>query len=413
MRRECRRGCSSRKPSPALLLAALGRGPQLSPDDRENSTRLFMRELNRLGVTSCVDAGGIGEAYPDDYATIAKLAKQRQITVRTAYSLASDHPRGEANDLLTWIGNTKPYTGDAYYRQNGAGEILLHAADDRSNFAQPRPASANGFTADLSALVTLLAENNWPFHLHATYDETIGPILDVIERVNKRTPFNAPFWLDHAETISDRNIARVAALGGGIAIQDRMAFAGEAFVERYGAERARNTPPVKKMLAAGVIVGAGTDATRLASYNPWVALYWLVTQRTVGGLALSTQNTLGREEALRLYTAGSAWFSGEEKTKGTIAPDMVADVAILSDDYFRVPENVIPTIAADLTMVGGVVVHAQGDFASLAPTVPKASPSWSPITVYGAAHPPVVAHVDAPPVHVRGGAFGAGCCPGG
>ncbi len=390
------------KPSPQFLTRILARGPQLSHADRANSTQLFMRELNRLGITSCVDAGGLGQQYPDDYDIFAGLAKAGKVTVRTAYSLDTQHPGAEAGDILAWIGNTKPYTGDSYYRQNGAGEILVYSADDYSDFAEERPATVNGVSSDLSAIVTLLAQNNWPFHIHATYGETIAKILDVIERVNAKVPFNAPFWLDHAETIADREIARMAALKGGIAIQDRMAFQGEYFVQRYGAERARNAPPVKKMLAAGVTVGAGTDATRLASYNPWVALYWLVTQKTVGGLLLSEENTLAREEAMRLFTVGSAWFSGEEKTKGAIAERMLADVVILSDDYFSVPENKIATITADLTMVGGTVVHAQGDFASLAPALPAASPSWSPIRTYGAAHSPVVGMTTNPS---RGG-----CC---
>ncbi|MFD2274357.1 amidohydrolase family protein [Undibacterium arcticum] len=106
------------------------------------------------------------------------------------------------------------------------------------------------------------------------------------------------------------------ALGGGIAIQHRMAFQGEYFVERYGAEAAQHTPPVGRMLAAGVPVGAGTDATRVASYNPWTALYWMVSGRTVGGLRMyDSSNRLSRDTALELWSAGSAWFSSEHGKK--------------------------------------------------------------------------------------------------
>jgi predicted amidohydrolase YtcJ len=140
---------------------------------------------------------------------------------------------------------------------------------------------------DLEPVIRLLAEHRWPWRLHATYDQTISRALDVYEKVNRDIPLTGINWFfDHAETISDRNIDRIAALGGGIAVQHRMAYQGEYFVERYGHRAAERTPPIARMIAAGIPVGAGTDATRVASYNPWVSLSWLVTGRTVGGMAL-------------------------------------------------------------------------------------------------------------------------------
>src|SRR5207248_7660499 len=192
--------------------------------------------------------------------------------------------------------------------------------------------------------------------------------LDVFEAVNRDVPLNGLRWFfDHAETVSERNLERVRALGGGIAIQDRMAFQGEYFIDRYGADAARHTPPITKMLATGLPVGAGTDATRVASYNPWVSLYWMVAGKTVGGTALYPDaNRLDRMEALRRYTVGSAWFSGEEDRKGAIAPGQLADVAVLSADYFSVPEEEIKRIESELTLVGGKVVYGVGEFAALA-----------------------------------------------
>jgi hypothetical protein len=151
----------------------------------------------------------------------------------------------------------------------------------------------------------------------------------VFERVNQRQPFEARFIIDHAETITPGNIERIRALGGGIAVQHRMVFQGEYFVDRYGAQAAVATPPIGRMLSMDVPVGAGTDATRVASYDPWVALYWLTTGKTLGGMPLyGEDNVLSREHALRLWTNGSAWFSGEETVKGTLAPGMYADLAI-------------------------------------------------------------------------------------
>ena len=241
---------------------------------------------------------------------------------------------------------------------------------------------------ELEEVVRLLAEQRWPFRLHATYNESIERFLNVFEKVNRDIPFNGLHWFfDHAETITDRNIERVAALGGGIAIQHRMAFQGEYFVDRYGAEAARRTPPVRRMLELGVPVGAGTDATRVASFNPFVSLYWLVSGRTVGGLGLYPgKNCMSREEALRLYTQGSSWFSTEDGTKGGLFPGQLADFAALTGDYFSIPEEEIKHLQSAVTVVGGEVVYANDEFNSVAPPLLPAALDWAPTTYYGGYH---------------------------
>jgi predicted amidohydrolase YtcJ len=280
---------------------------------------------------------------------------------------------------------TAPSAGDAYYRMNGAGEMLVFSGADFEDFLEPRPDLTPGMEEQLRRVVALLASKRWPFRIHATYDESITRFLNVFEAVNRDVPFdNLRWFFDHAETISDRNIDRVKDLGGGIAIQHRMVYQGEYFIERYGSEAAAHTPPIRRMLRAGVPVGAGTDATRVASYNPWVALRWLVSGRTIGGTVLyPDSNRLDRTEALRLYTGGSAWFSGEDGSKGRIVPGQYADLAVLSADYLAVPEEEIPSIQAVLTMVGGKVVYGSGEFETLAPAVPPPSPGWSPVLSFG------------------------------
>jgi hypothetical protein len=210
-------------------------------------------------------------------------------------------------------------------------------------------------------------------------------MLTVFESVNREIPFEGLHWfIDHAETIGARNIDRIRALGGGIAIQHRMAFQGEYFVDRYGADKAAVSPPIQRMLASGVPVGAGTDATRVASYNPWICLSWLTTGRTVGGLEIyDDSNRLDRETALRLWTEGSAWFSTEDGKKGRLIVGQLGDVAVLSDDYFRVEDDRIKDITSQLTIVGGRIVHGAGPFQSLSPPMPPASPDWSPAGAYG------------------------------
>src|SRR5207248_3819593 len=167
------------------------------------------------------------------------------------------------------------------------------------------------------------------FRLHATYDESISRFLNVFETINRDVPFAGLRWFfDHAETVTERNLERIKALGGGIAVQHRMAYQGEYFIDRYGKKAAEQSPPIHRMLGMGIPVGAGTDATRVASYNPFVCLYWMATGKTVGGTPLyRADNRLDRMEALRRYTQGSAWFSGEEEKKGALVAGQLADLA--------------------------------------------------------------------------------------
>ncbi|WP_369683407.1 amidohydrolase [Nitrosomonas communis] len=373
------------EPNALILYATLAKGPKLPMSDQINSTRHFMRELNRLGVTSCIDAGGGYQNYPEDYQVIEKLHEDGQITVRIAYNLFTQNKGGELADFKKWAGMVKPYSGDEYLRHNGAGEMLVFSAADFEDFLQPRPDMAANMEKELGEVVRFLVENRWPFRLHATYDETIGRALDVFETINRDTPFGDVRWFfDHAETISEKNLERIQRLHSGVAVQHRMAFQGEYFVDRYGKQAAEHSPPIRKMLAMGIPVGSGTDATRVASYNPWVSLYWLVTGKTVGGLPLYGEaNRLEREEALRLWTLGSAYKSNEEKAKGALLPGRYADLAVLSHDFMTVPEEAIKDITAVMTVVGGKIVYADAEFKSHDTPLPPVSLDWSPVHHFG------------------------------
>jgi len=374
------------KPNANILYATLAKGPKLPFEYQVNSTRHFMRELNRLGVTGAIDAGGGFQNYPDDYAVIQKLSDEGQLTIRLAYNLFTQKPKGEKDDFLNWTRTSKYKQGTDYFRHNGAGEMLVFSAADFEDFRVPRPDMPHEMEGELEEVVRILVQNKWPWRLHATYDETISRALDVFEKVNQDMPLEGLHWFfDHAETISDQSIDRIAALGGGIAVQHRMAYQGEYFVERYGFGAAEATPPVAKMLAKGVKTSAGTDATRVASYNPWVSLSWLVTGRTVGGLRITPQrNCLDRETALRMWTENVTWFSNEEGKKGRIEVGQFADLVVPDHDFFSCADSDIADTTSDLTVVGGKIVYAKGEFKSLdAPPPPPAMPDWSPVRSYG------------------------------
>ena len=355
------------RPNAGLLYATLAKGPRLALDDQRNSTRHFMRELNRLGVTSAIDAGGGYQAYPDDYAVIMEMAKNSELTVRIAYNLFTQNAKKEIEDFAKWVKMTRPGEGDEFLRVNGAGEMLVFSAADFEDFLEPRPDLPDSLETE--AVVKLLVANRWPFRLHATYNESIERFMNVFERVNAEIPFNGLRWFfDHCETITQKNIERVRALGGGVAIQHRMAYQGEYFIHRYGEEAVKRTPPIRHMLDAGLPVGAGTDATRVASFNPFVSLYWMVSGKTVGGTSMyGSENKLDRMEALRRYTVGSAWFSNEENRKGALVPGQFADFAVLNEDFFTVDQSRIRFLTSNMTVVGGKVVYADDEFGPLAP----------------------------------------------
>ncbi len=368
------------EPNALILYATLARAPKLSLEDQANASRHFMHELNRFGVTSACDAGGGGQNYPDDYAVIRKLAADGRLTLRMAYSLFAQAPGTEIDDYGRWVEMTSPGDGDDFLRFNGAGENLVWSAADFENFLQPRPDLKPIMESELEGVVRLLVEHRWPFRIHATYDQSIRRFLTVFERINQEVPFNdLRWWFDHAETISPQSIDRVAALGGGVAIQHRVAYQGEYYIRRYGAQTAQTLPPVRRLLEAGLPVGAGTDGTRVASYHPWTCLWWLVTGKTVGGTVLTpAAERLSRLQALTLYTHGSAWFSGEARHKGRLVAGQMADLAILSKDYFSVAEDEIREIESVMTVVDGDIVYAAEPFAAEQPPLPSVSPDWSP-----------------------------------
>ncbi|WP_262495011.1 amidohydrolase [Kordia jejudonensis] len=382
------------EPNPSILYARIGALPPLSQEAMVNGTKHFYRELNSFGITSGIDAGGGGHKFPKDYIGTKVLAEEGEMPIRLSYYLFPQNKGKEYEEFQEWMSNNNVgHNGEIHldhgYELEGGGEFLAWSAGDFENFLAPQPLLKDRPTwrQDLKKILTLHAENGWPFRIHATYGETISNMLEVIEEVNKETngKLTANRWMfDHAETVKEEDLKRIKNLNGGIAVQARMAYAGEFFVERYGADKAKHAPPIKKMMAEGIPVGAGTDGTRVASYNPWPALYWMVTGKTVGDFQLTESSArLTREEALHLYTKGSAWVSKEEDVKGTLENGMYADFAILSEDYFTIPEKQINSLESVLTVVGGNVVYGSDDYEKMNPPLPQVTPDWSPVKYYG------------------------------
>lgn len=377
------------KETPKAIYTTLGLTTKLAPEERINSSLQFNRELNRFGLTSVIDAAGGGQNFPADYGTSMELAKQGKLNLRISYYLFAQQKGKELQDYEKWVAETVINKNDNLlvangYSEEGAGENIVASAADFENFLEPRIVLTDQMEGDLEPIIRLLVKNRWPFRLHATYGESIDRMLNVFEKVNKEIPFNGLRWFfDHAETITPQELERVKKLNGGIAVQFRMYFQGELYEKLYGVPKTQ-LPPIKKILEMGIPVGMGTDATRISTYNPWMALHWLITGKTLGGMQFWPKDqVLDKFTALKLYTSGSAWFSGEEKEKGKLVKGMYADLSILSDDYFTVSTDNVRKIESDLTIVNGKVVYGAGDFKDLDPAIAPVIPDWSPIKYFG------------------------------
>lgn len=379
------------KPNASILYQTIGALPRLAVDDQINSTRHFYRDLARFGLTSASDAGGGGHVFPDNYAATKYLADSGEMPMRISVYLFPQQKGAEYAEFENWL---KRYERDYNwatrtlhgYVVRGGGEYLVWAAGDFENFMAPRPSLAPDMKQQLLPVARMLLRNNWPIRLHATYDQSISQLLEIFEELDQEEiDFAGRRWaIDHAETISQRNIARIQKLGGGIAIQNRMYFAGEYFQQRYGGHVTSQSPPLRLLVDSGIPLGAGTDATRVSSYNPWLSLHWMVSGKTIGGTQLyDKNNVVSRHEALRLYTIGSAWFSGEDGIKGRLKPGQFADIAVLNSDYFSIPEDEIRDVESVLTLVDGKPTYASEEFADLNPALPPVSPSWSPVAHFG------------------------------
>ena len=370
-------------PSGLVMYKTLSAAPKLSIRDQINSAQQYFDELNGLGLTSVSDAGGGGMEFPDadPYKVIRWLHGQELLTVRIGYHSFPQHKGQELSDYQRWTSQIRAGQGDDMLKFVGAGENLGWASYDYEIFADARPDIDADAEAYQTKVMTVLGEGGWPFRQHITYNETGERLLPVYEAVAKGAGLTPGWFVDHVETFTPHNLERIAKLGGGIALQNRIQFQAEDFVANYGAEALKQTPNFRAILDLGVPVGGGTDATRVTSYNPWYSIQWMTTGLSRGGLAMyEDANLLTREEALRLWTTGSAWFTGDAGRKGAITPGQMADFAVLDRDYFAVTDAEIAKLKSDLTVVGGQVVSGRDDFArDDLRHIPAVSPDWSPV----------------------------------
>jgi predicted amidohydrolase YtcJ len=341
------------------IIALFDKLPKPTFDQQVDGTKKFFRELNRLGLTGVVDPGGNNLA-PEDYQAVFKVWRDGRMTMRVAYTLCGQTPGAEFAEIKNLVALMPQGFGDDMLRFNGLGERITAAMNNN-----PRPTEAD--KEQYYQIVKWAAERGLSLTMHWNNDASVDQLLSIFERVNKDVPIAPLRWsIAHLNDASPATLNRMKALGVGWTVQDAMYFGGEGYVQQAGAEAARRVPPVNTGTKIGVPIGGGTDAHRVASYNPFTSLQWFLDGKTVAGVAIrGSEETPDRAAALRFYTLGSAWFSFDEKKRGSLEAGKLADLAVLSQDYMTVPLSDIHNTESLLTMVGGRVVYAAGPFKSL------------------------------------------------
>jgi predicted amidohydrolase YtcJ len=338
-------------------------GPTFS--DQVEGTKEYFRELNRLGMTAIQDVTG-GGLFPQHFRPVQKVWQDGELTLRVNWNF-QPQIRGKEFEWIQQHTAMLPMGfGDDMYRFVGLGESITGAMFDGSTVgAVFNPTAAD--LAEFEKILTWAAERGFKAHVHASTNKAAAAIMTVYETINKKTPIaNLRWQITHIEDASEDTLKRMKALNVGWSVQDRLLYAGTNYQRLMGVEQTKRAPPIKTGLRLGVMVAAGTDSDQVAPYNPFVSIKWLLDGKGIDGTPLrGPEESPDREEALRMYTINSAWFTFDEKKRGNLEVGKYADLAVLSADYMTVPVEQVGDITSLLTLVGGKAVWADGPFKEL------------------------------------------------
>lgn len=331
--------------------------PEPSRELNRRAARMALQEAARLGVTSIQDDSAI-DALP----TYLELRERGELTAR----LSVWRPIRALPALIA--SGMRPGLGDDWVRLGplkilsdgslGAGTAALHEPylDEPGN---------RGLllyeTSELEDLVQRADAAGFALAVHAIGDRANQVVLDAFEkavRANGGGP--RPFRIEHAQIVTRADLARYRALGVIASVQPSHAIDDLRFAEaKLGPARCRDAYNLRSFLEAGIDVAIGTD-WYVEPLDPRLGLYASVTrERTEGGPegGWLPQEKIGLEQALDLYTRGSARAERTERDKGTLAPGRLADCVVFAADPFSIPPRELLQVPVDFTIVGGRVVY--------------------------------------------------------
>ncbi|HEY8520954.1 MAG TPA: amidohydrolase family protein [Gammaproteobacteria bacterium] len=325
-------------------------------EDRKRGTLDALRYAASLGLTTHLDQGGFpatgtdadGAAHFDPYRAydaLLELHREGKLINRIRLNFLHMEADPETPGLKARLANVFPDFGADMLKIVGIGEFTAGAS---AIVAEPTPAWENG--------TRLVAEAGWRNENHSLTPTDYVTIIDGWERVNAALPppgITQLRWvLAHAPFITREYVDKLKALGGGVSV-----LGGWRWLSGTAEQ---NGPPFRMLLESGIPVGMSSDGMQISPMNPWIGIYYAVTGKNARGEAINADQTIGREDALRLYTAANGWFLLEEDVLGSIEPGKYADFAVLSADYFdprAVPDEEIKRLRSVLTVVGGRIVH--------------------------------------------------------
>jgi predicted amidohydrolase YtcJ len=342
----------------SAIVALYSRLPKPSMAQAIEGTRQFFRELSSYGLTGVIDPGGHNLAG-DDYAALFQLWRAHKLPLRVVYSMFAPRPGTELEDFQAATQFLPMGMGDDWLRFNGIGECITWGM---YNNDAPSEADKDAFYR----VARWAAGRGLTLTVHWNNDRSVHHLFDVLERVNREIAISPLRWsIAHLHDASDASLQRMKALGVGWLTQDGLYFAATSYIAERGEAQMQRSPPLVSARRLGIVVGGGTDANRVMIENPFVSLRWMLDGLTVDGVETrSAKEIPSREEALRIYTQGSAWFAHDENRRGRLSPGMLADLAVLSDDYFNVPVSHIAKIKSLLTIVGGEIVYSAAPFSA-------------------------------------------------
>lgn len=330
--------------------------PKPGLEAAKSGTRAFFSTLNSYAVTGVIDPGGHNLA-PTEYDALFALSRARELTLRVDYFISAPQRGGELDYFKSYVAQRPVRSGDDHLRFLGVGERVTFGM-----YNNDAPDSAD--IAAFEKVARWALASNVPLTIHWNSERTAHHLFDALSRVGTAQDRARLRWsVAHLHDAGPDTMLALHRLGLGWLTQNAIYFAAPAFIRNMSAARRAAAPPIGSALRSGLKVAAGTDATRVMSYNPFVAMQWMLDGRTVDGQETRTESERpSREDALRMWTQGGAYFAFAENERGRIAPGMFADLAILDADYMSVPVEKIGAIRSVLTVVGGRIVYASPDF---------------------------------------------------
>jgi hypothetical protein len=358
---------------------------QLTAQNRRDALQAMLKRYNRYGITSLTSGSGDSEAI----AMYQDMSKKNELTTRISINIILPMRSGSitAEKVREKLKTFKYVTGDGdEWVRIGPLKVILDGgiltgtaylqepwgdnARDIFGIEDPNYRGVLNYTReDLLAVVTSANDLNWSFTAHSTGGGGVELLLDVYEEVNRLKPIKERrFSIIHGNFYSKEAIKRMSELGVYANMQPAW-FYKDADAMEYilGEKRIQTFHPYRSLIDAGVIVNGGSDHmvkwdanASINPYNPFLAMWTVITRTTDRGTLFMSTEAITREEALKMYTINNAWASFEETLKGSIEPGKLADMAILSGDLLTCPVDQIKNIESELTLLGGKIVYSSG-----------------------------------------------------